>query len=112
MFSCTTQCASFMPASSVNLYTPEEPGDTNALTMTMTMEKMLLYSHLSQGQPKEMRDLPEQMTLLEWLYMMIQDLRHNLNDKLYQLCEILVVYFTFRSHYKDINRKKKIQIFS
>lgn len=94
------------------LYTQAEPGDTNALTMTMTMEKMLLYSHLCQGQPKEMRDLPEQMTLLEWLHMMIRDLRHNLNDKLHQLCEILVVDFTFRSHYNDINWKKKIKIVS
>lgn len=67
--------------------------------MTMTVEEMLLYSHLSQGKLKEMQGLPERMTLLEWPQMMIQDLRHNLNDKLHQLCEILVMHFTFKSHY-------------
>jgi hypothetical protein len=40
-----------------------------------------LYSHLFPRKPKEMWDLTEQRTWLEWLHMMFQDLRHNLSDK-------------------------------
>lgn len=58
-----------------------------------------------------MQDLSEQMILLEWLHMMFQDLRHNLNDKLHKLDENLVFYVTFKSH-EDVSQKRKVKLSS